>query len=156
MARVPGVFLWVLLTFGGAPAHAQSVHAVDGETVRVDYLAGLKGVTFCRDNGRSFAFVRLAMTVTETAEVMTHEAKHLEQHRRYPDCKSFMALYRTPRGMLELEAEAFSAGYCRAVAMGADSISLQSEHLWVLATSYVPGTNLATIAQTLAKYRRCA
>jgi hypothetical protein len=147
----------VILTMAMTPQTCFGQTAVmDGETptVSVDYLAGLKGVTFCRDQG-SFAFVRVGMTKVETAMVTVHEAKHMEQYARYPTCKGAIEVYRTPKGMLEMEAEAFAAGWCTAALMGADTVALRADILQLLMFSYVPGTSIFEISKAFERYARC-
>jgi hypothetical protein len=123
-------------------------------TVSVDYLAGLYGVTFCRDNG-SVAFVRAGLSAMDAVGTMAHEQKHLEQHGRFPNCRAFEAYYRTPKGMLAIEAEAFHADWCAVLKMGADTVSRRALYIQILMARYVPGTPIYEVAQEFGKHGGC-
>ena len=122
--------------------------------VGVEYLSGLNGVAFCRDEG-GFYLVKGGLSAMEHAATVAHEAKHLEQYGRFKDCRSFYKRYDTPRGKLELEAEAFAAGWCVQTKMGADPISLRTQHIRLLLLHYVPGTTVYEVAKAHAKHEVC-
>jgi hypothetical protein len=121
----------------------------------VEWLHGVKGVTFCRENGGSFSLIRPGMSEMDRAEVTAHEAKHVEQHQRFPTCDAFQEFYRTPNGTMKTEAEAFHAGWCVAVGMGADPVSLRALHLQIIQQYYVPGTPIFEIAQEFNSHGDC-
>ena len=134
-------------------------HAVENEDTwrarMVEFLHGVKGVTFCREDGGSFSMIKPGLSEIERAEVTAHEAKHVEQHQRFKTCAAFQEFYRTPLGTMKTEAEAFHAGWCVAVAMGGDPVSLRALHLQIIQMYYVPGTPIFEIAQEFAKYGDC-
>jgi hypothetical protein len=122
--------------------------------VKIDYLAELYGVAFCRDAG-SFYLVKGGLSAMDEAATKVHEKKHIEQHGRFKDCKTFYRWYDTPLGRLHTEAEALAAGWCVQVKMGADAMSLKQSYLLLLIRYYVPGTQVYEAAQVFAKYERC-
>jgi hypothetical protein len=122
--------------------------------VKVDYLAELYGVAFCRDNG-SFYLVKGDLSAMDKASTEAHERKHIQQHGRFKNCKAFYKWYDTPVGRLETEAEALAAGWCVQTKMGADPLSLKQAYLLLLIRYYVPGTQVYEAAQVFAKYERC-
>ena len=122
--------------------------------VKVDYLGALNGISFCRPNG-SFYMVVGGLSAMERAATEAHERKHMEQYDRFKDCAAFYRWYDTPKGKMASEAEAFAAGWCVQVAMGADGYSLRSGYLLNLITNYVPGTPIYEVAQEFKKYEGC-
>jgi hypothetical protein len=122
--------------------------------VKIDYLAELYGVTFCRENG-SFYLVKGGLSAMDEASTKAHEKKHIEQHGRFKTCKTFYAWYDTPVGRLETEAEALAAGWCVQVKMGADPVSLKQSFILLLIRYYVPGTQVYEASKVFAKYEDC-
>jgi hypothetical protein len=137
------------------PADLAQAQQRDNRKVKVEYLAELNGVAFCRDEGDSFAMIKVGLSAMQRQDTEAHERKHLEQHRRFKTCKDFDKYYKTPRGRLELEAEAFAAGWCVQVALGADPYSLRSYYLQTLMRHYVPGTQVYEVATAFARYQEC-
>jgi hypothetical protein len=122
--------------------------------VKIDYLAELYGVTFCRDEG-SFYLVRGGLSAMDEAATKAHEKKHIEQHSRFKTCDAFYKWYDTPLGRLETEAEALAAGWCVQVKMGADALSLKQSFVLLLIRYYVPGTQVYEASKVFAKYEDC-
>jgi hypothetical protein len=122
--------------------------------VSVEYLAGLYGVTFCRDAG-SVSFVRAGLPALEAVGTAAHETKHIEQHQRFPNCLAFFKHYATPKGKMEIEAEAFHADWCATLAVGADTVSRRALYLETIQKHYVPGTLLSEIAQAFDRFGAC-
>jgi hypothetical protein len=122
--------------------------------VEVEWLSKVNGVSFCRDAG-PFYLIRGGLSAMEHASTVAHEAKHVEQYGRFKNCRAFYKTYETPRGQLELEAEAFAAGWCVQVARGADAYSLRASYLQLLLQWYVPGTSVYEAAQAFARYEDC-
>jgi hypothetical protein len=122
--------------------------------VGVEYLSGLNGVSFCRDEG-AFYLVKGGLSQIEKAATEAHEAKHLEQYTRFTDCRAFYKYYDTPKGKLEMEAEAFAAGWCVQTKAGADPMSLRAMHIQLLLMHYVPGTPVYEVAQAHARHEDC-
>jgi hypothetical protein len=148
-------FLLVGLLVPADVAQAQNGRGTPKWEVRVEYLNTLNGVAFCRDNG-SFYMVKGGLSAMDEAATKAHEKKHVEQHGRYTNCAAFHKYYDTPPGRLAIEAEAFAAGWCAQVALGADPISIRAGYLQLLVMYYVPGTMVYEAAQTFAKYENCS
>lgn len=156
--RIAGLACFLVLQAGSMAAQMVAVRAQGPapETVEVSRLAALHGIAFCRENGAGFFFVRGDLTDDEAADVTAHERTHLAQHRRFPSCAAFNAWYKTPRGMLESESEAYARGWCVSVARGADANALRSAYVQILYMSYLGGgTPVFEIAQTFERYARC-
>jgi hypothetical protein len=149
---------WLLLTamlmlMATTPAEAQG-RLTKNWRVKVDYLAELQGVAFCRDTG-SFYLVKGGLSDLDRIETTAHEAKHMEQYTRFKDCSAFYRFYDTPKGKLEIEAEAFAAGWCVVTKRGVDPISLRAQHIQLLMRHYVPGTQVFEVATVYGRYARC-
>ena len=153
-ALAAGVGCLLVLVFAPACRAQKSSKYDKNRKVKVEYLAELHGVAFCRDNG-SFAMVRTGLSAIDMADVIAHEQKHLEQYTRFADCKAFYAWYDTPKGMLAAEAEAYRAGWCVSGRLGADTVSLRSLYLQILVNRYVPGTAIYEASQEFNKYGAC-
>jgi hypothetical protein len=149
---VSALVVWLLFVCGCATREVDT-RLTPNWSVNVNYLGELNGVAFCRDEG-AFYLVKGGLSAMEKAATEAHEAKHLAQHRRYTNCKAFYDYYDTPVGRLETEAEAFVAGWCVQVAMGADDLSLKQNYLQLLIRYYVPGTPIYEAAQVFAKYEK--
>jgi hypothetical protein len=149
-----GLGFFLVWTLGFVhPAHGQA-RLTKNWKVGVEYLATLHGVAFCRDQG-AFYMVRGGISEIERRSTEAHEQKHLDQHTRFKDCKAFYKAYDTPRGKLEMEAEAFAAGWCVQVGMGADPVSLRAYYIQLLLRYYVPGTQVYEAASAFGRYARC-
>lgn len=122
--------------------------------INVHYLGQLNGVAFCRDEG-SFYLLKGDLSAMDEASTKAHERKHLAQHSRFKSCKAFYKYYDTPQGKLAIEAEAFAAGWCAQVKMGADPLSLKQSYLFLLIQYYVPGTQIYEASKIFAKYEDC-
>lgn len=117
---IAAVVFLALMVFAPACA-AQSKD--DNRVVKVAWLASLYGITVCYE-GRGYSFIAANISEIEAADTRAHEAKHREQYTRYKNCQEFDEYYKTPRGKMEIEAEAYAAGYCVAVEKGSDPVSL--------------------------------
>ncbi len=82
-------------------------------------LAGYAGVAFCTGRNQSVAFINVdVLSTSDLITVPPHEAKHREQFTRFPSCKAVRRHYRTGTGRMQMEAEAYAAGYCAGVKAG--------------------------------------
>ena len=149
-------FLFVALCVPADMAQAQSSkdRGTKKWSVKVEYLAELYGVAFCRDDG-PFYMVKGGLSKLDVIETTAHEQKHIEQYARFPTCKAFYRWYETPVGTLEAEAEAFAAGRCAVASLGVDTLSLRQNHLQSLIRYYVPGTTIYDAYQAYKRYERC-
>lgn len=147
--------LTAMLMLMATTAEAQSEDRGTPEwKTNVHYLASLNGVAFCRDEG-SFYLIQGGLSAIDEAATKAHEQKHMEQHRRYTNCQAFYTWYETPKGELEIEAEALAAGWCVQVKMGADPLSSKQFALGLLIRYYVPGTQIYEAAQAFGRYEQC-
>jgi hypothetical protein len=133
-----------------APADAAPVE----RTMRVDWIMAHAGFTLCQ-NEVVVSFVRGGLTEIERLDVEAHEQMHREQHERAGSCQAFRLLYGTPRGTLELEAEAYSAGLCVAVLHGSDEAELRRRYVETVHAILGSGTLLMTVSQEFARHSPC-
>lgn len=123
--------------------------------IAIARLAELSGVTVCV-NGRPVSFVQLGLDSRELADVQAHEAVHRAQYARHGEgCAPFDSVYATPKGMLEAEAEAYSAGLCASVALGADEARLRAAYVQTVYRLLGGGTMVYDIAMAFARYGPC-
>ena len=149
------LLLVVLLAVGWVATCEAQGRLTKNWRVGVEYLSGLNGVSFCRDEG-GFYLVKGGLSAMDRAATEAHEAKHLEQYGRFKDCKAFYKYYDTPAGKLAIEAEAFATGWCVLVGMGADPISVRTQHIRLLLMYYVPGTTVFDVAKAHARFENCS
>lgn len=155
-----GKTTWVALVVlvAGLPHQASAQAKVTAATLAepqmaYHYLTSAEGVTICY-HGRSYSYLNISagMSPLEEAEVRAHEAMHVVQHARVGGCEPFNLLYRSPKVMLESEAEAFHAGACVAIAGGMDSLDLEAKAVETIRIQYLGGGTPAY--EIRAAYRR--
>lgn len=117
------------------------------------YLSRVEGTTFCY-HGQSISLLNLTshMTPLEEADTRAHEAMHREQHARAGGCEKFEKIYRTPKGMMESEAEAFHAGACVLIAAGGDAATIEATYVLRIYQTYLGGGT--PIQEIVEAYRR--
>lgn len=106
---------------------AQNLVSSDTFATANSVLADAYGVTICY-RGTAYSFERADLGYAELNIVRAHEAVHRKQATRYATCDAFYAVYRTPAGMLALEAEAYMTDICVAEAYGADPIEQRRDY----------------------------
>lgn len=157
--RIAGLVCLLVLLFAtacqGQMLPTRPVHATDAR-VSVERLAVLAGVSFCTPAG-GFSFIRSGLSEAETAEVTAHEARHRTQYARFPDCAAFDRWYRTPKGVLLAEAEAFAAAWCVAATAGRDTSALRRDYVQRIHRFYLGGgTPIWDVAQAFDRFARVA
>jgi len=137
-----------------AAQHAKTVQMSMDSILTFGQLARLDGVTFCVD-GKVLSYISADLDSIGRADVEAHEAKHREQYARWKSCKAFQDYYKTPVGRLESEAEAYVAGYCVAVKMGADPVQFKGNYIRNLYALFGGGVMPGVILETWKKYEHC-
>lgn len=157
------VSLCVALLLSGAPQTcvSQAMAALGQEPplrvpdrVKFAALQHYDGFTFCTDRG-VFSFVRTGLSDMNEADTKVHEAKHQEQSARFPSCQAWWEYYRTPKGEMEAEAEAYAAGWCVSAKMGADTISLRQSYVEKIERGLGGGPSRLEIVQAFNRYAHC-
>lgn len=115
-------------------------------------LTGYAGVTVCWQ-GKAFAFISTKLDRIEEAETRAHEAKHQEQMDRFKTCEAFNDWYVTPLGQAEAEAEAYAAGLCRAIELGADPVSRRRAVAELMERNFGAANRLMAV-QLVEKYAK--
>lgn len=115
-------------------------------------LASWYGVTVCH-NGMGYSFIASNLAAIDSAATRAHEAMHREQYTRFPSCDAFIRYYQTPRGKLQSEAEAYHAGWCVSIRMGADSVSLRQAFIEQISRYFGGEVNQLEIARDFDRYR---
>lgn len=153
--RIAGLACF-LTVFACAPAGAQINFVVRSpNSISYGDMMENNGVTVCTEQ-QTRSYIASDLSENLEAEVKAHEHKHVEQRGRFPSCAAFLNAYRTPRGTLEMEAEAYVAGFCVAITRGADPIPLWQSYAERIERQLGGEVNRLMILQTMQKYRRCA
>lgn len=144
-ARIAGLTCFIVAMFSGR-ASAQEI--------KYERLASLYGVTICYKD-RGYSFIQTGLSAMDEADVRVHEAKHREQYTRYKSCNAFVKYYTTPKGRMASEAEAYHAGWCVAIKMGADSTSRRNLYVQTIEHELGGEMNRLQIIQEFVKYDPC-
>jgi hypothetical protein len=142
------MFLFALLVLFPAGLSAQMVSAPavavsrEDHTISYGWLSNAMGFSFCLD-GRGHSFIVPGLSEIDYLDTEAHEAVHRQQYERFPSCEAFDKYVKTYKGQLLVEAEAYAAGICVSVKLGADSDSLHrnySERIarWVMMRKMSP------------------
>jgi hypothetical protein len=139
---------WLVALFVPADLVAQQI-----KTIEYEALASYYGLTYCTDKG-VYSVIAVGLSAMDEADVKAHELKHQDQFRRLKlSCRDFQRYYHRPKNKLDMETEAYAAGYCVQVSMGADRLSLFQlyvERIQVLVMG--GGVNRLEVALLLKKY----
>lgn len=123
-------------------------------TVGFRELSADAGITICQ-GGKPYSFVATNLTPEFEAVTRAHEAKHIEQIRRFPNCPAFYRWYGSPQGRLDSEAEAYAAGWCVARNFNADPMRYRQWVFQSLVASSVGKLEPDAITTALKRFEMC-
>jgi hypothetical protein len=158
MMKIVALAILAGLTCGSAlprqvePKQDEKPQVVRG--VSMEYLTQLAGITVCH-NGNVAVFIREGLDEDQNFFVRAHEQKHVEQYARFSSCEVMDSIYRTPKGIMQMEVEAYHAGLCAAVTRGLDENETRAQFIKMVYHTLGGGTHPYTIAMEFAKYGPC-
>jgi hypothetical protein len=124
-------------------------------TISYEWLSNATGFTICY-KGRGISFSRVGISEIVRLDTEAHETKHQEQYTRYPTCEAYDAYYRTVKGRVYSEAEAYATGLCVQVRRGMNREFLEREFADRISYWYTGGqVSMLTIMPIIRQFEKC-